>query len=137
MPRRISDSRIGPQGYTDQHNAVRTVRLESRDRSIDLGQRLIESRVIAAMKRPRHFWRRHERAFFFQGTQDAAVEGARPTAFSVQIDNAQSMQIGRRIGGGKSRREQEGECRDDSGDSGNKYAGPLHAPIDPWPNDAD
>jgi hypothetical protein len=73
---------------------------------------------------------------FFQSTKDAAIERPRPTAFTVQIDNAQSMQIDGRLGGGKFRREQETECRGGGGDSGNKYTAPLHPLIHPWPNDA-
>src|SRR5262249_31100431 len=79
-------------------------------------------------ERPRHFRRRDQRAFFFQSIDDAAVERPRPAAFTMQVDDSKSAQIGSRFGGGKLRREHQTEYRRGGGDSRNKRAAPLHAP---------
>src|SRR5262249_60735974 len=101
MPRRVSDRGIGSQRHTDQHNAVRTVRLERRDRGIDLGQRLIIGRVIAAVERPWHFRRRPQRALFFPSAQDAATERPPPAALSMKIEKAPSASISGAFAAGK------------------------------------
>ena len=51
---------------------------EPRYRGVDLGHRLIISGGVAAVKRPRHFRLRHQRAFVFQRAENAAIETARP-----------------------------------------------------------
>ncbi len=78
---------------------------EPGDRGVDLGHRLVVSGGVAAVERPRHFRLRHQRAFVFERTENAAVERARPRALAVQIDDAETLQIGGRRRAGEAWRQ--------------------------------